>query len=51
MSWYNNDYTRTHAEFEDYMIRNGSEPEPDEYDRLSAAVDRAAEVVPWWRRI
>lgn len=49
--WFDNDYTRRWSEFKSYVDRNGSEPERFEYNRLSRAVDDAAERVPWWKRI
>lgn len=36
-------------EFNEYVERNGHEPDPAEYTRLSDAVDDAATRVPWWR--
>lgn len=44
------EYDDAWDEFNDYVERNGCEPEPEEYDRLSKALDDAAEKVPWWRR-
>lgn len=44
------EYDVVWGEFNDYVERNGHEPEPAEYDRLSSALDAAAERVPWWKR-
>jgi hypothetical protein len=51
MGIFKNDYNDAHQEFSDYVDRNGNEPEPAEYNRLSQAVDDAAEHTPWWQRI
>lgn len=51
MAVFDNIYTRTWEKFNDYVERNGSEVEQEEYDRLSDSVDEAAEHVPWWQRI
>jgi hypothetical protein len=51
MAIFNNDYNDAHQAFSDYVNRNGSEPDADEYHRLSQAVDNAADTVSWWQRI
>jgi hypothetical protein len=51
MGIFNNPYNSRWDEFREYTDRNGSEPDPVEYDRLSTAVDREAAHTPWWRRI
>jgi hypothetical protein len=51
MGIFNNPYNSRWDEFREYVNRNGSEPDPAEYGRLSDAVDREAAHTPWWQRI
>jgi hypothetical protein len=51
MGFFSNSYNSRWDEFREYADRNGSEPDPSEYARLSDAVDREAVHVPWWQRI